>query len=353
MKFSAYCLDHAQAIALNVAGLLFVSLLLHALSVDGRAIIVICAVILICFVLAGILDWHRRARYYTLFAGRVASLDKPYLITDVIGHPPFHEGQIAYSIIQTTTRAMNETISDVQSQQQGYRDYVETWVHEIKTPIAASWLILENNPNAASSALSNELEHIEQYVEQALYVARSTDVEADYLIRLVSVRDLINAAIKQCSRTLIEAHIALRIDPIDDTVMTDRKWLVFILSQIISNAARYQNTEELNPCIHIYVQHIPIGQDGIESILHIKDNGIGIPAADLSRVFARGFTGDNGRRYPNSTGMGLYLCKTLCTHLGISLSIDSEQGHGTTLSIGFPQNPLHFAGESYKGESNT
>ncbi|HHX62582.1 MAG TPA: hypothetical protein GX707_17995 [Epulopiscium sp.] len=210
-----------------------------------------------------------------------------------------------------------------------YREYIETWVHEIKTPIASARLIIENNQNEVTKNIHHEIEKVEEYIEQVLYYARSNNVSKDYMIKEISLRALVRNVIKRNSRSFINKKVAIDIEAIEGTVYGDAKWLEFILNQVIGNSIKYMREEQGKVKIYTVKNENNI-------VLTLKDNGIGIIEHDLNRVFEKGFTGNNGRLFGKSTGIGLYLCKKLSDQLGLGLNLTSQIGEGTKVSIIFP-----------------
>lgn len=177
------------------------------------------------------------------------------------------------------------------------------------------------------------MQKIENYTEQALFYARSNTVEKDYYIKKNFLKDIVNESIKKNKNILIGEDIKINIHDLDLEVNTDSKWVVFILNQIIQNSVKYRKKEE-TLIIEIYAKQ---GQENV--ILYIKDNGIGIPKGEITRVFEKGFTGTNGRKLgKKSTGIGLYLCKKLCKKLGMGIELNSIQNKETEIRIVFPKN---------------
>ena len=192
-------------------------------------------------------------------------------------------------------------------------------------------MVIENNKNAVTKSIDEELDKVENYVEQALFYARSNTVEKDYYIKNSNLKEIVNESIKKNKSILIQEKVDINIHDLDITVNTDSKWVVFILNQIIQNSVKYRN-KEINSNLEIYSKK---GKENI--VLYIKDNGIGIKKGEISRVFEKGFTGTNGRLSgKKSTGIGLYLCKKLCEKLGITIELNSIQGKGTEVKIVFP-----------------
>ena len=192
-------------------------------------------------------------------------------------------------------------------------------------------MVIENNKNAITKSIDEELDKVENYIEQALFYARSNTVEKDYYIRKVVLKEIVNESIKKNKSSLIQEKISIDIHDLEIEVNTDNKWIVFILNQIIQNSIKYRKKE--NSVIEIYANQ---GKENV--ILYIKDNGIGIKQGEITRVFEKGFTGTNGRlSNKRSTGIGLYLCKKLCNKLGIGIELNSVQNEGTEVKLVFPK----------------
>ena len=226
---------------------------------------------------------------------------------------------------------MLEHVNKYKYNQDDYKEYIELWIHEIKMPIATSKMIIENNKNQITESINEELNKIENYIEQALFYARSNTVEKDYYIKRANLKEIVNSSILKNKDSLLQNKIELNIHDLEQDVYTDSKWCVFILNQIIQNSIKYSKKEDKK--IEIYSV-----KKKEKVVLYIKDNGIGIKKGEITRVFEKGFTGDNGRiSGQKSTGIGLYLCKKLCNRLEIGLELNSEKNIGTEVRIIFPK----------------
>ncbi|KRL60048.1 sensor histidine kinase [Latilactobacillus fuchuensis] len=217
--------------------------------------------------------------------------------------------------------------------QQDQKAFIDSWVHEIKVPLAATQLLVDSVemqiPDEKFNQLTEELVRIEHYVEQVLYYSRLDSFSKDYLVQETALKPVINQVIRQNSHYFIQKKLHFELTGDQQTVLTDAKWLSFILNQIISNAIKYTPDDGQ---IKISLHH-----DALGVWLDIHDSGIGIPAADLPRIFDKGFTGQNGRlSNRNSTGLGLYLAKELSLKLGHELYVESTVDTGTTFKILFP-----------------
>jgi signal transduction histidine kinase len=338
MKPLRYLRDKAIGLTIALAALAAIALVLYVFNLDGMQIVFTCSLLVIALVGALVLDFLRRRRFYDTLTKTLEQLDKRYLISELIDSPDFLEGELTYQALAYAGKDMNDKIASYRIASEEYREFIETWIHEIKTPIAAAQLIVENNRNKTSADLTYELDQIEAFVEQALYYSRSATLEKDYSIREQQLEDLVKAALRKQARVLIASKISPQLEGLEVTVYTDAKWFVFILGQIISNAIKYQKPDV--PESTLYFSAEPA--QGASVVLHIRDQGVGIPSEDLERVFDKGFTGSNGRNFGRSTGLGLYLCKKLCSKMGLAISLSSEQGVGTSVSIVLPQDKLYF-----------
>ena len=254
-------------------------------------------------------------------------LEERYLLSEVMEKPERADDRVYYQLLKLAGKSMLEQVAEVRRERTQYKEYVEQWVHEIKTPITAMKLLCENNHSQAGRELLVELEKINRYTEQALYYARSEHTEKDYSVREIRLFDVVHESIAENKYLLLQNGVGIDLQETDETVYSDEKWLCFILNQLIVNSVKYRTKQ---PVLKFYTEH-QVNQ----IILCVQDNGIGIDASDLPRIFEKGFTGQNGRKAAqSSTGIGLYLCKRLCDKLGIGICADSEGG-GTIVRLSF------------------
>jgi len=266
----------------------------------------------------------RHFSYFVHVKDKSDSLDKKYLLHSCIEEPNFLEGQMLYDIVHEAHGSMSQKIHQYHQDQKDYKAYIEAWVHEIKTPIA-SLTLLEDQLDAG---VKDAIDQIEAYVDQSLYYAKSHHIEKDYYIRSVNLKTLVGDALKAFSRPLIHHKCQVVLEGLDLEVMSDGKWMAFILSQLIKNSIQYRT----DPMILTFKAQK--GPDCID--LWVEDNGLGIHGNDLAHIFDKGFTGSKGRSNEKATGIGLYLCKTLCEKMGLSISCQSQVKRGTSFKISFP-----------------
>ena len=310
--------------------------ILKALKVDTYAIVFISILNLIGVFSCYIYDYFNRKKYYDNLFKNLDGLDKKYFIAEILESGDFIESNIIYSVLEECTKSMKDEVADLKRNINDYKEYIETWVHEIKTPIASARLILENDEGYINKSVLEEIEKVEGFIEQVLFYARSSTVERDYIIKKIPLKNSINSVIRKNANILIEKRVKIQLEDIEKKVYCDSKWIEFILQQIISNSVKYMDKDEK------YIKIRCLEKDK-NIILKILDNGIGISEKSIEKVFEKGYTGENGRKYNNSTGMGLYLCKKLCLKLGLGISIKSKLGVGTEVTIVFPINNYNLA----------
>ena len=255
-------------------------------------------------------------------------LDQKYLFTECIPKPGSAYEQALFEMLRRAGRDMIERVSDARTATREYKEYIESWVHEIKTPITAARLICRYTDRETGRKLTAELAQIDNHVERALYYARAESPEQDFLVRRTALDTIAAEAIERHRSLLLQNSVCIQTENLESMVYTDGKWLCFILGQLLQNAVRYRNE---HPLITLSARRA-----GSQAQLTVSDNGIGIPAHELSRIFDRGFTGTNGRLRGSSTGMGLYLCKKLADHLEIQMTVRSSEGQGTAIIMTFP-----------------
>lgn len=287
---------------------------------------------LLFLIISMLIEYYHKQKYYQELKNEMEKLEQKYLISEIVKNPDFIEGQILKEILQDTGKSMLENVNEYKYLQEDYKEYIELWIHEVKMPITTSKMIIENNKTEATQSINEELDKIENYIEQALFYARSNTVEKDYYIKKVALKEIINPAVLKNKESLIQNRVNVEIQNIDSRIYTDSKWCIFIVNQIIQNAIKYSKKEERKIEITAEEQKEHV-------TLKIADNGIGIKQGEIARVFEKGFTGENGRIHgQKSTGIGLYLCKKLCDKLGIGLQLDSQEGIGTEVKMIFPKN---------------
>lgn len=326
MSGRQYLKNQLPVILINLLGMFALALFLIASGNNIQTILFILVVWLIVLVSCLLFFYFYRKKYLDKLLDMTEQLDERYLLPEIMQVPERADEQIFYQIMKTAEKSMLERIGEIQRERQEYKEYIEQWIHEVKTPITAMKLICENNRWSFTRELLVELENINRFTEQALYYARSEHTEKDYSVREISLSDVVHGAIADNKYLLRQNNVAVTVEDVEYSIYSDDKWLRFILDQLISNAVKYCTD---HPILHFFAV-----KENDSIILSVADNGIGIPESDLPRIFEKGFTGQNGRTIHSSTGIGLYLCRQLCDKLGIGISANSK-GKGTTISLSF------------------
>ena len=329
MKFKDYLKERMLFLVLNLILFVIIGGIMLLINSSRNLILLTFCIWFFPMLSYIIMEFIKQKMLYNELNSIMDNLDKKYLLPEIMTEPENIEGKLLYDILRLANKDMHEHVKKYRERENEYREYIETWVHEIKTPIASTRLIIENNPSDTTRNINDEIKRIEEYIEQVLYYSRSNNVSKDYIIKEVYLTDLVRKVIKRNSRDFISKGIAIDMEAVEGTVYSDAKWLEFIVNQLIGNATKYIAGRNGKVTISTIRNENNI-------ILTIEDNGIGIIEKDLNKVFEKGFTGENGRKFGQSTGIGLYLCKKLAEQLGLGLTLTSKTGEGTKVNIIFP-----------------
>lgn len=335
MSIKDYLKDRTLFLLINFMIFTIVCGIMVLIDISANLIIFIFCIWFLPIFSFIIAEFIKQRNFYVEVTSIMDDLDKKYLLSEIIREPDFIEGKFLYDLLKQANKDMHEHVKKYRDMESEYREYIETWVHEIKTPIASVGLIIENNQNEVTRNINYEIKKIEEYIEQVLYYSRSNDVSKDYIIKEVSLNTLVKNVVRRNSRYFISKKISIDMGAVEGTVYGDAKWLEFILNQVIGNSIKYIREEEGK--VKVYTIR---NENNI--VLVVEDNGIGIIDKDINRVFEKGFTGENGREYGKSTGIGLYLCKKLSDQLGLGLHLTSKIGEGTKVGIIFLLNKANL-----------
>ncbi len=331
MRLKNFIKDKLLLISLLLLSILMIETLLLVYKINIAIRIIIAIIPIFLAIIAFVVEYNKKKVFYDKLKQEIQQLNEKYLISEIINTPDFLEGKILKETLQETGKSMLENVNKYKYIQEDYKEYIELWIHEIKLPIAASKMVIENNKSQTTKSIEEELDKIENYIEQALFYARSNAVEKDYTITKSNLEEIVNNTILKNKNILITSKINVNLYDLKKQVYTDSKWTSFILNQIVQNSIKYLKKE--NKKIEIYAK-----EKKEKVVLYIKDNGIGIKSSEITRVFEKGFTGENGRiTGKKSTGIGLYLCKKLCDKLGLGLELNSQKNIGTEVRIVFPK----------------
>lgn len=310
---------------INILILLFSS----AFKIKLIFTIIIIVLTFIFLITTLLIEYFKKRRFYSLLKKNISQLDKAYLVLETLDKPTFYEGLLLWDFLYDINKSMCEQINFMEEKTNDFKEYIEMWIHEVKIPIASLILITHNSKNDFKIRIKEQLKRIEDCVEQVLYYVRAENASSDYYINEVNLQKVIQEVALKNKDDLLEHNIEFLKENVSKTILTDSKWLVFIINQIINNSIKYHDKSKKS-----FIKVSVLEENKIIK-LYIIDNGIGIKENDLPRVFDKTFTGYNGRGSANSTGMGLFIVKNLCEKLGHKIEITSEEGKGTTLVITF------------------
>ena len=327
MSFREYLKDKGAAIGFSAAGLLLVIIFMMAFHDTIEQIVIVSSLIVVTALLKLLWDYYRKHGFYDKLTEDIEKMEKKYLISEMADEPDFLEGRIIRDLLADAGKSMCENVSFHRRTASQFRDYIEMWVHEVKLPVASLQLMSHNDPDGKKYSL--QLRRIEDYIDNVLYYARSDNAEKDYIIKKVMLGRAFRETAVKHREALQQLGISLSTDGLDKEVMTDSKWLEYILGQLMSNSMKYLSKER-EPEIFVYAEDCEKG-----TALHFRDNGIGIPENDLPHIFEKSHTGENGRDHAGSTGMGLYIVKSLCKRLGHDITAQSVRGEYTDIIITF------------------
>lgn len=318
MSLKEYLYWKRWKLALSIVGVFVLNLFLTAAKVSANNTVGISVTILFCFLILHIYEYLKANSYFKELTKNVNSLDEGY-ISDFIPTAYNLETYLFEQVLRQNIDTYNNDISKLRIKERSYKEYIEQWVHEIKLPIATINLITDNAQGEIDESILEEIDNIEYYVEQVLFYAKSEYVEKDYIIKRINIADEVKAALKKHKRLFISSNVNLSINLQEAYVLSDSKWLAFILAQLLTNAVKYSEHQNKKIALKVSKQDNPL-------VLSITNNGDTIPLEDIKYVFNKGFIGKNGRKNQRSTGMGLYLVKNLCQKLGHDITVNSKNG---------------------------
>lgn len=335
MSFFRFIKDNKVNILVSLLLFILVILLMLAFQVNTSLIIISIIFSLSSFIFLLLYNYFRKRKFYNELINNTKLLDKKYLVLETLNEPSFLEGKILYDSLYQIDKSMNERIKLYEKNLSDFKEYVEMWIHEVKIPLSSLSLMCHNHHNEIDKKYLNQINKLDNYVDQVLYYVRSNDAEKDFLIKKTNLEKIINSVMIKNKDEILLNNITVNVENLNVFVYTDTKWLIFIINQILNNSIKYKKKNG-NSLIKIYATE---EKDLVN--LFIYDNGIGINKSDITRVFDKTFTGENGRKDANSTGMGLYIVKKLIDKLGHKISISSKENEYTEVKITFGKNDLY------------
>lgn len=333
--FRLYLKDRLAQVGAVIVTLFSLAGMLVIFGLEGHPVIAAVVCVFLGFLFVFVVDYGKRRRYYRSLEELTRTMQQVSHFHSMVKQPHFLEGELCNEALDHLFKLAQDELIAAQEINQSYSHYVNTWVHEVKTPLAAAKLILARMKGVDATSLRKEVESIERQVEQILYYSRSASLSKDFLIRKTNLLEVVQESCKRNQNLLISSGVSPVIE-VDRTleVVIDKAWLIFVVSQLVVNCAKYGAKR-------ITFSAIEKKKDTLTTVLlEVKDDGWGIPAEDMPRIFQQGYVGKNGRSEGSATGMGLYLCACLCEAMGLSLEVYSEEGVGTRVVIGISYNQV-------------
>ena len=335
MRILDYLRDRVLAYIFWCICLIVTIIFLRAFKVHVQAILVVAVIDIMAVTFHEVWNLGRKKKFYACMEESVTGLDKKYLLPEMLPEPRFYEGRLMCDALYQSDKSMTETVNEYRQQTVDFREYIEMWVHEAKIPISAIKLMNHNSPGGTQDKMNVQLKRMDDCIDNVLFYARSESAEKDYIIKESSLKKIFSNVAVRNREALQLIGGGIQAGDLDIRVLTDSKWLEFILGQLMANSIKYASKDRpLTICIYAE-------ENDKETILHFRDNGIGIPEADLPYIFEKSFTGQNGRSEAKSTGMGLYIVKTLCDRLGHGIKVSSTKDKYTEVEILFAKHDFY------------
>lgn len=326
MSFRDYLASKAISLCIAGIGMLYLVLVCRLCGIPLSLLLILLLSRAFVFLCCTVFNWRRTNQHLRTLKDRLDTLPEKHLIGETLERPRDAVALEYYLLMKEISRSAIGAVEQARADKQDYCDYVESWVHEIKTPLTACSLILSNGADTAK--LRRELRRADNLTETILTYAKLRTAEKDTQISRIHLRSVCDQAVREEMELLIAAEISVCIDG-EATVYTDSKLLVFILKQLLINCAKYCHACQ----VRILLEN---------NRLIFQDNGPGIPTQELPRVTQRGFTGSAGRSHGQSTGMGLYIVSQLCQKLNIGMEVSSQEGSFTRFVFQFPASTLQI-----------
>lgn len=303
----------------------------NAFKANTQYVVATVVLIAVVILVSIHVEYFSKRKFYKEVHNSLEAMDQKYLVTEMIKKPDFYEGQIFVDSLYEINKSMKEHINSVEFSVAEFKEYLELWIHEIKVPISALKL-MNYNENMDPAKQKQQIDKINSYVEQILFYARADAAEKDYLLNKCKLETIANKVVMDQKALLIGNKIKIEKENMDVSVITDSKWLEYIISQVVNNSVKYMEKDKKS-----YIKFYTEKSEDVTTLC-IEDNGMGIGEKDLPYVFDKTFTGANGRKDRASTGMGLYICKKLADKLGHKISIESKEGEYTRVKLSFGNN---------------
>lgn len=313
----------------------FFLLFLFCIGIAGDVVLFLAIVYPGVFWVYFICDFFYVKKKYKDLEQTMNLLDKKYLISEVVKKKGNYQQRFYMDLVRRACKSMMDELALIERETLEYKEYIDSWIHEVKTPITAIQLICDNERNSQTDRIKLETKKIEMDIERILYYSKSGETWKDYMIGHHSLREIVESSIMKVYQIFIHNGVRIDMQVESEMVYTDKKWSSFIITQILLNCVQYRGNDTL--CIRIYAER---ARESISLI--IEDNGLGIKADEIGHIFEKGFVGTNGRKNERSSGMGMYICHKLCKKLDIGLQAVSEYGKYTKMVLTFGEGTFYI-----------
>ena len=335
MKLKNYIKDRISLILVMIFSFVFFLMFLMLAGINQDLVGFVAMVYPAVFVLYFICHFLYTKEKLQNIERTMDLLDKKYLISEVVKKKGDYQQQFYMELVRRAAKSMMDELNDLEKQNMEYKEYIDSWIHEVKTPITAIQLMCDNERNALTDRIKLETKKVEMDIERMLYYSKSGETWKDYVIANHSLRRIVESSIMKVYQIFIYHGVQIDMQLEEEMVYTDAKWSSFIITQILLNCVQYKKEEGLS--IRIYAK-----KEKESTSLVIEDNGLGIKPEEIGHIFEKGYVGTNGRKNERSSGMGMFICNKLCKKLDMGLQAVSEYGEYTKMILTFGE------GSSYR-----
>lgn len=334
MKLKNYIIDRISLLLVMLFSFVFFLIFLQLAGINKDIVLFVAMVYPSVFVVYFICHFLYTNRKYQNLERTMDLLDKKYLISEVAKKKGNYQQQFYMELVRRACKSMMDELNEQEQQNIEYKEFIDSWIHEVKTPITAIQLMCDNERNSLTDRIKLETKKVEMDIERMLYYSKSGETWKDYVIARHSLREIVEKSIMKVYQILIYNGVKIDMQVEEEVVYTDEKWSSFIITQILLNCVQYQKEERLS--IRIYAM-----KEKESTSLIIEDNGLGIKPNEISHIFEKGYVGTNGRRNERSSGMGMFTCSKLCKKLNIGIQAVSEYGEYTKMILRFGEGTFY------------
>ena len=334
MRLKNYIIDRISLILVMIFSFVFFQFFLLLAGMNKDIVLFISMVYPSIFVGYFICHFLYTKKKYKNLVRTMDLLEKKYLISEVVKKRGNYQQQFYMELVRRACKSMMDELNEQEKQNMEYKEYIDSWIHEVKTPITAIQLMCDNERNMFTDRIKLETKKVEMDIERMLYYSKSNDTWKDYVIARHSLREIVESSIMKVYQIFIYNGVKIDMQVEEEVVYTDAKWTSFIITQILLNCVQYRKNETL--FIGIYAK-----KEKESTSLIIEDNGLGIKPEEVHRIFEKGYVGTNGRKNERSSGMGMFICNKLCKKLNIGIEAASEYGKYTKMILTFGEGTFY------------